>query len=52
MEEAERLADRLVIMDHGRVIADDTLEGLHRAHPDAGSLEKVFLALTGRTLRD
>ena len=24
MEEAERLADRIVIMDHGRVLADDT----------------------------
>ena len=26
MEEAERLADRIVVMDHGRVLADDTLE--------------------------
>jgi ABC-2 type transport system ATP-binding protein len=52
MEEAERLADRVVIMDRGRVIAEDTLEGLYGAHPGAGSLEKVFLVLTGRTLRD
>jgi len=52
MEEAERLADRIVIIDHGRVIADDTLEGLYRAHAGAGSLEKVFLTLTGRSLRD
>ena len=51
MEEAERLADRIVIIDHGRVIADDTLAGLSRAH-GAASLEKVFLALTGRSLRD
>ena len=29
MEEAERLCDRLVIIDHGKVIADDTLQGLH-----------------------
>ena len=28
MEEAERLADRIVIIDHGKVIADDTLAGL------------------------
>ena len=28
MEEVERLADRIVVMDHGKVIADDTLAGL------------------------
>ena len=28
MEEVERLADRIVVMDHGKVIADDTLDGL------------------------
>ena len=28
MEEAERLADRIVVIDHGRVIANDTLAGL------------------------
>ncbi len=28
MEEVERLADRIVVVDHGRVIADDTLAGL------------------------
>ena len=28
MEEVERLADRIVVIDHGRVIADDTLAGL------------------------
>jgi ABC-2 type transport system ATP-binding protein len=27
MEEAERLCDRIVIIDHGKVIADDTLQG-------------------------
>ena len=56
MEEAERLADRIVVMDHGRVLADDTLAGLReRAGRDAGpgaSLESLFLAMTGRTLRD
>jgi ABC-2 type transport system ATP-binding protein len=56
MEEAERLADRMVIIDHGRVIADDTLGGLVASLPaGAGrpaSLESVFLALTGRSLRD
>lgn len=33
MEEAERLCDRVVIVDHGRVIADDTLQGLYRLLP-------------------
>jgi ABC-2 type transport system ATP-binding protein len=57
MEEAERLADRIVIMDHGRVLADDTLAGLRARAPAAGpdgeaSLETLFLNLTGRSLRD
>jgi linearmycin/streptolysin S transport system ATP-binding protein len=56
MEEAERLADRIVVIDHGRVIADDTLQGL-QAHVGASAgahatLETVFLTLTGRSLRD
>jgi ABC-2 type transport system ATP-binding protein len=56
MEEAERLADRLVIMDHGRVLADDTLDRLRERVPAGAdgnaSLESLFLTLTGRSLRD
>src|SRR5580704_4679269 len=33
MEEAERLCDRIIIIDHGKVIANDTLEGLHKLLP-------------------
>jgi len=33
MEEAERLCDRLVVIDHGKVIADDTLHGLYALLP-------------------
>ena len=33
MEEAERLCDRIVIIDHGKVVADDTLQGLYRLLP-------------------
>jgi ABC-2 type transport system ATP-binding protein len=55
MEEAERLADRIVVIDHGQVIADDTLEGLQCRVPGSTgrpTLESVFLTLTGRSLRD
>ena len=53
MEEAERLADRIVVIDGGKVVADDTLAGLHARVPGgAASLEAVFLTLTGRSLRD
>jgi ABC-2 type transport system ATP-binding protein len=57
MEEAERLADRIVVIDHGKVVADDTLAGLHARLPAgpggaAATLESVFLSLTGRSLRD
>jgi len=56
MEEAERLADRIVVIDHGRVVANDTLEGLQSRVASVGggraNLETVFLTLTGRSLRD
>src|SRR5215471_12766456 len=57
MEEAERLADRIVVIDRGRVVASDTLEGMQALAPAAAaggrvSLEAVFLSLTGRSLRD
>jgi linearmycin/streptolysin S transport system ATP-binding protein len=38
MEEAERLCDRIIIIDHGKVIANDTLHGLHRMLPVANVL--------------
>jgi ABC-2 type transport system ATP-binding protein len=56
MEEVERLADRIVVMDHGKVIAEDTLGGLQSRVAGVGggkaTLESVFLTLTGRSLRD
>ncbi len=56
MEEVERMADRIVVIDHGKVIANDTLAGLHARVPtkegERPSLEAVFLTLTGRSLRD
>ncbi len=48
MEEAEKLCDRVAIMDSGKIIAIDSplrLMGMH-----GGSLEDVYLKLTGRPL--
>jgi ABC-2 type transport system ATP-binding protein len=42
MEEAERLCDRLVIIDHGKIIADDTLHALHRLVPTRNLLTVEF----------
>jgi ABC-2 type transport system ATP-binding protein len=47
MEEAERLCDRIVILDHGRVIADDTLQGLYRLVP-ASNVIAIELEDAGR----
>jgi ABC-2 type transport system ATP-binding protein len=49
MEEAERLCDRVLIMDHGKILADDRVAALKARH---GNLEQAFLALTGHALRD
>jgi ABC-2 type transport system ATP-binding protein len=42
MEEAERLCDRLVIIDHGKIIADDTLQALNRMVPVRNLLTVEF----------
>jgi ABC-2 type transport system ATP-binding protein len=38
MEEVERLCDRIVIIDHGKVLADDSLAGLLTRAPVANNL--------------
>jgi len=54
MEEADRLCDRVAIMDGGQIIAMGTPQELKSqiGPPDQVTLEDVFLRLTGRTLRD
>jgi ABC-2 type transport system ATP-binding protein len=47
MEEAARLCDRLIVIDHGKVVANDTLQGLFRLLP-ATNLLNVELAGNGR----
>ena len=63
MEEAERLCDRVAIVDHGKIIAlgspRDLVESVDVSNlppPEprktSATLEDVFVSLTGRTLRD
>lgn len=62
MDEAERLCDRVAIVDHGHIIAQGTphhlIESVGATIPappprvTTHTLEDVFVALTGRTLRD
>lgn len=51
MDEAERVAHRIAIIDHGESIAQGTASDL-KAQTDTESLEGAFLALTGTALRD
>ncbi len=58
MDEAQTLCDRVAIVDHGRVIAEDTPKaliaslGAPKVVVHEGTLEDVFMSLTGRHLRE
>jgi ABC-2 type transport system ATP-binding protein len=49
MEEAERLCDRVLILDHGQILANDSVANIKRQYKN---LEDAFMQLTGRALRD
>ncbi len=51
MEEAEKVAERIAIIDHGRIISIGTSEQLKR-QTNANSLEDAFLKLTGENIRE
>jgi lipooligosaccharide transport system ATP-binding protein len=51
MEEADRICDRLVIMDNGQIAAEGTPAELRERYGQ-DTLEGVFLAVTGHALRD
>jgi ABC-2 type transport system ATP-binding protein len=51
MEEAEKIADRISIIDHGKIVAVGTVAQL-TAQTKTDSLEAAFLALTGNIIRE
>ena len=51
MEEAERICDRLAIMDEGRIVAEGSPAELRERYGQ-DSLEGVFLEITGHGLRE
>jgi ABC-2 type transport system ATP-binding protein len=51
MDEAAALCDRVLMMDGGRVLADDSPAKLQLEY-EAASLESVFMHLTGKTLEE
>jgi lipooligosaccharide transport system ATP-binding protein len=50
MEEAERVCDRVAIMDAGKIVTTEAPKALMEKH--GGNLESVYLKLTGRSLAD
>ncbi len=51
MEEAAKLAHRIAIIDHGRLIATGTTSEL-LVQTDTATLEDAFLSLTGKSIRE
>jgi ABC-2 type transport system ATP-binding protein len=51
MDEAERVAQRIAVIDHGAIVAQGTPAEL-LAQTKTDSLEAAFLALTGSAIRD
>jgi ABC-2 type transport system ATP-binding protein len=54
MGEAEALCERIAILDEGRIVAEDTPQGLKGRVPASNghepTLEEVFMELTGKQL--
>jgi ABC-2 type transport system ATP-binding protein len=51
MEEADRVAQRIAVIDHGKIVAIGTSQEL-RERTNTESLEDAFLTLTGTMIRD
>ncbi|MEA3355107.1 MAG: ATP-binding cassette domain-containing protein [Patescibacteria group bacterium] len=51
MEEAEKMAKKIAIIDHGKIIAQGTVEKL-KTKTKTDSLENAFIKLTGKAIRE
>ena len=51
MEEADKNADRIAIIDHGKIVAQGKSEEL-KSQTNTKTLEDAFLALTGKDIRE
>src|SRR5208282_3538887 len=51
MEEAERVADFVTVIDHGKIVAEGTAAAL-KEQTHSATLEDAFIALTGRSIRE
>jgi ABC-2 type transport system ATP-binding protein len=51
MEEAERVADQVAVIDHGKIVAQGSPTELKES-TQTKTLEEAFIALTGHTIRD
>ena len=51
MEEAEKMANKIAVIDHGKIIAQGSSAEL-KQQTKTNSLEEAFLALTGKAIRE
>jgi ABC-2 type transport system ATP-binding protein len=51
MEEAERVADVVAVIDNGKIVGQASPDEL-KTQTGTNTLEEAFLALTGKTIRD